>query len=353
MIEEGRIIVDGVHYEITKKPYEGIEGALQCYVVSPVESGWPNGDEYSGVINIPEFISYNNKQYAVAQISNQAFYMQSAVTEVKVPSTVNIIGMQAFQESGITTITLPAKLISINNNAFRRCTALKTMTALGLTPASVGSGAFATITSTCKLYVPKGCVAAYKAADGWKDFASIEEDPNSAILPTSVEITGMPRTMLIGDTVQLGVVILPENTTDKSVEWKSLTPDIATVDSLGVVTAVGSGNAIIEVICNGNRTLSNNANVICVTAQDVIDGISYRFELNEKAQIANAYVIRPKTGSYAGDVVIPQFVQHGSTFKVRGIDNNAFALMADLTSVSIPATVDTMGLNAFRNCSNL
>lgn len=130
-------------------------------------------------------------------------------------------------------------------------------------------------------------------------------------------------------------------------------PDIATVDSLGVVTAVGSGNAIIEVICNGNRTLSNNANVICVTAQDVIDGISYRFELNEKAQIANAYVIRPKTGSYAGDVVIPQFVQHGSTFKVRGIDNNAFALMADLTSVSIPATVDTMGLNAFRNCSNL
>ena len=90
----------------------------------------------------------------------------------------------------------------------------------------------------------------------------------------------MPRTMLIGDTVQLGVVILPENTTDKSVEWKSLTPDIATVDSLGVVTAVGSGNAIIEVICNGNRTLSNNANVICVTAQDVIDGISYRFELN-------------------------------------------------------------------------
>ena len=132
MIEEGRIIVDGVHYEITKKPYEGIEGALQCYVVSPVESGWPNGDEYSGVINIPEFISYNNKQYAVAQISNQAFYMQSAVTEVKVPSTVNIIGMQAFQESGITTITLPAKLISINNNAFRRCTALKTMTALGL-----------------------------------------------------------------------------------------------------------------------------------------------------------------------------------------------------------------------------
>lgn len=353
MIEEGRIIVDGVHYEITKKPYEGIEGALQCYVVSPVESGWPNDDEYSGVINIPEFISYNNKQYAVAQISNQAFYMQSAVTEVKVPSTVNIIGMQAFQESGITTITLPAKLISINNNAFRRCTALKTMTALGLTPASVGSGAFATITSTCKLYVPKCCVAAYKAADGWKDFASIEEDPNSAILPTSVEITGMPRTMLIGDTVQLGVVILPENTTDKSVEWKSLTPDIATVDSLGVVTAVGSGNAIIEVICNGNRTLSNNANVICVTAQDVIDGISYRFELNEKAQIANAYVIRPKTGSYAGDVVIPQFVQHGSTFKVRGIDNNAFALMADLTSVSIPATVDTMGLNAFRNCSNL
>ena len=352
-IEEGRIVVDGIHYEITKTPYAAEEGTLQCYVVSPVESGLPNGDEYSGVINIPDFISYNNKKYAVVQIKQQSFYMQSAVTEVKIPTIVTTIWSQAFQESGITTVTIPASVNRIDNYAFRKCSSLKTMTAKALTPATVSSGTFNGITSTCKLYVPRGCVNAYKNANYWKDFASIEEDPNSAILPTSVTITGMPRTMLVGDTVRLGVVILPENTTDKSVEWKSLTPEVATVDSTGFVTVIGTGNALIEVICNGNRTLSKNANVVCVTREAVIDGVSYRFQLNEKARIANAYVIRPKSGSYSGVVTIPSYVQHGSTFKVRGIDANSFALMTGVTAVAIPATVDTVGYDAFRNCSAL
>lgn len=352
-IEEGRIVVDGIHYEITKNPYASEEGTLQCYVVSPVESGYPNGDEYSGVITIPEFITYNNKKYAVVNIGNEAFYMQSGVTEVKIPGTVTIIGTKAFAESGITAISIPASVQRIDNYAFRRCTALKGMTAKALTPATASSGSFTTITTTCTLYVPRGCVAAYKAANYWKDFTNIEEDPTSAILPTSVTITGMPRLIFVGDSVQLSAVIMPENATDKTVEWKSLTPQIVTVDTTGMMKVIGSGNALVEVICNGNRTLSTNTNVICVTPQAEIDGISYRFQYNEKAKLANAYVIRPKSGSYSSAVNIPASVQHGSTFTVRGIDANAFAMMSGVTSVAIPATVDTMGYDAFRGCSGL
>lgn len=352
-IEEGRIVVDGIHYEITKNPYASEEGTLQCYVVSPVESGYPNGDEYSGVVTIPEFITYNNKKYAVVNIGNEAFYMQSGVTEVKIPGTVTIIGTKAFAESGITAISIPASVQRIDNYAFRRCTALKGMTAKALTPATASSGSFTTITTTCTLYVPRGCVSAYKAANYWKDFTNIEEDPTSAILPTSVTITGMPRVIFVGDSVQLSAVILPENATDKTVEWKSLTPQIVTVDTTGMMKVIGSGNALVEVICNGNRTLSTNTNVICVTPQAEIDGISYRFQYNEKAKLANAYVIRPKSGSYSSAVNIPASVQHGSTFTVRGIDANAFAMMSGVTSVAIPATVDTMGYDAFRGCSGL
>lgn len=352
-IEEGRIVVDGIHYEITKNPYAAEEGTLKCYVVSPVESGYPNGDEYSGVIDIPEFITYNNKKYAVVEIRTEAFYMQSGVTEVKIPGTVTVIGTKAFAESGITTVTIPTSVERIDNYAFRRCTALKGMTAKALTPATASSGSFTTITTTCTLYVPRGCVATYKAANYWKDFSKIEEDPTSAILPTSVTITGMPRVIFVGDSVQLSAVVLPENATDKTVEWKSLTPDIVTVDTTGMMKAVGSGNALVEVICNGNRTLSTNTNVICVTPQAEINGISYRFQYNEKAKIANAYVIRPKSGIYSGVVNIPASVQHGSTFKVRGIDANAFALMSGVTAVAIPATVDTMGYDAFRQCTAL
>ena len=65
----------------------------------------------------------------VAGTKTESFYMQSAVTEVKIPATVKVIGMSAFQESGITTITLPDILTRIDNNAFRRCSSLKTMIA--------------------------------------------------------------------------------------------------------------------------------------------------------------------------------------------------------------------------------
>ena len=41
--------------------------------------------------------------------------------------------------------------------------------------------------------------------------------------------------MLVGDKVQLHANITPENTTDKSVEWKSLSQDIAHVDETGMV----------------------------------------------------------------------------------------------------------------------
>lgn len=35
--------------------------------------------------------------------------------------------------------------------------------------------------STCRLHVPKGCLDAYKAAEGWKDFLIIEDDATSGI----------------------------------------------------------------------------------------------------------------------------------------------------------------------------
>ena len=106
-------VVDGIHYELTDKPYGDESGMLECYVESPVRSGWPAGDEYNGIITIPETITYNTRKYVVTQIKTESFYMQSAVTEVKIPATVKVIGMSAFQESGITTITLPDILTRI------------------------------------------------------------------------------------------------------------------------------------------------------------------------------------------------------------------------------------------------
>ena len=53
----------------------------------------------------------------------------------------------------------------------------------------------------------------------------------------------------IGETVQLEATVLPEDTTDKTLEWKSSNEEVAIVDETGLVTAMSEGIATITVTC--------------------------------------------------------------------------------------------------------
>lgn len=60
------------------------------------------------------------------------------------------------------------------------------------------------------------------------------------------------------------------------------------------------------------------------------------------------------TGTYAGDVVIPETVTHdGTTYTVTGIAARTFSQCTSLTSVVIPNTIAYIGLSAFQNTSAL
>ena len=57
---------------------------------------------------------------------------------------------------------------------------------------------------------------------------------------------------------------------------------------------------------------------------------------------------------YSDTIRIPERVSFNSVeFQVVGIDNNAFGMCVDLTSVEIPETVTIIGQSAFSNCHNL
>ena len=57
---------------------------------------------------------------------------------------------------------------------------------------------------------------------------------------------------------------------------------------------------------------------------------------------------------YSGVVRIPEKVSCNSVeFQVVGIEDNAFSMCYDLTSVEIPKTVTTIGQGAFSNCRRL
>ncbi len=89
--------------------------------------------------------------------------------------------------------------------------------------------------------------------------------------------------------------------------------------------------------------------VNALAAGTVIDGLNYYFEGNEA--IVTYYSTSWSTSNrnaFVGNIVIPKTVTYnGTTYTVTGIGNNAFRGCQDLTSVSLPNSITTIGTQAF------
>lgn len=347
---ENPVLIDGIYYTLTEREYDIEPGTLHASVAAPC-SGFAEGNEYQGEIEIPENVTYNDQKYVVMAIDWYAFRDQTLLTAVTLPATITKIGNSAFQNTSITNITLPESVRTLENYVFRNCSKLTEITVQNPEPPTVSSSTFDNnLTSRCRLYVPKGCVQTYKAASYWNSFYEIEEDPGAPVRPESIILSRTHATRLVDDTFTLTATILPADASDKSVEWKSLNPDVAEVDADGNVTVKKEGRANIEAISQGNRTLSAICVLHAINRNVTIDGLKYRLELDEDNKIADAYVVRD---DYSGNIVIPASIQSGVTFSVAGIDQNAFALNPNVKAVTIPSSVKRVGFNAFRECSGL
>lgn len=100
----------------------------------------------SGVNGVAPVIKLNE---GLAAIGQSAFNGASIAGEIEIPSTVTEIGENCFAYTGITTVICKPT-----------------------TPPALETGAFSSDTAGFTIKVPAASVAAYKAADGWKDYAN-------------------------------------------------------------------------------------------------------------------------------------------------------------------------------------
>ena len=93
---------------------------------------------------------------------------------------------------------------------------------------------------------------------------------------------------------------------------------------------------------------------LTVSAYDFEDNGIYYSITSEANKTVEVTFSSTKYASYAGAVSFPKLVAHKhATYRVTGIGKSAFRDCSNLTSVSIPKSVETIGDSAFYNCSSL
>lgn len=120
----------------------------------------------------------------VTSIGNQCFQYCYSLSQITLSTSLATLGSNVFSSTKLTTLTIPASVTSIGNQCFSNCTAMQEYHFLRTTPPTLGTTAFSSIPSGCKIYVPYSAdhsiLNAYKTATNWSTYASyIEEEPQS------------------------------------------------------------------------------------------------------------------------------------------------------------------------------
>ena len=120
------------------------------------------------------------------------------------------------------------------------------------------------------------CYVMITSVDGNKitscDIVVTEDTPEPVYNVTSLSLfPNKKATIVAGGVLQVTATVLPENATDKSLVWTSSDETVATVDSLGKISALKAGLATITVTTNdGGKTASIEVSVFGIAVSSVV-----------------------------------------------------------------------------------
>ena len=123
-------------------------------------------------------ISFNGSQSNPLECAHHLYLNGTEIKELVIPNTVTSIKNRSFYGSvGLSSVTIPKSVESIGSSAFSGCIGMTSILSLNDAPPTCdGTYVFNNVDKeNCVVWVPKGCVAAYREANEWKDFQNIKE----------------------------------------------------------------------------------------------------------------------------------------------------------------------------------
>ena len=339
-------------------------------------------------------------------IKSMAFVSCTNLTSITIPNSVTRIEWGSLTAChNLETVRLGSGITEIEDHAFNYSESIRTIFCDATTPPVIGGDeAFSSdVYSNATLVVPESSLNAYHTADYWKYFSRISAKAfdfyadGFYFIYEGPDNVGVTWQSTAGNTYS-GVVIIPETVTYQGttytvtkVEANAFTrcPNLTSVILPPTITTVNysfyynEADGMIEITCLAidppygmtQMTADQYANVIVnvpknsLAAYQADEGwgqfanlraMSYDLERDNifyEITGDNEVMVTRKDGNsytYYYSIDIPATITVGYvTYDVTAINDRAFYECSNLSAVTLPSSVKTIGNYAFFQCSSL